>query len=220
MLMRLVNAGFGCIFSDHTRLLAHQKRHRGTKSGNTRRPSAHTTSVSPIILKQPNSAFSQGVIKVEDEHRYKGEVERLLEKSDLIIAQQFLPTPFDWRVGIFDRRLLFVCRYFMAHKHWQIIRRDSKGRGRSGNAEAVALEDVPPQVIQTALRVANLIGNGLYGVDLKQIGEKCYVIEVNDNPNIEAGTEDGILKNELYTAIMSIFLKRIEESKSGRRSMD
>jgi glutathione synthase/RimK-type ligase-like ATP-grasp enzyme len=51
----------------------------------------------------------------------------LLEKSELIIAQEFLPTAFDWRVGIFDRQPLFACRYYMAKRHWQILRRDPAG---------------------------------------------------------------------------------------------
>ena len=31
------------------------------------------------------------------------------------------------------------------------------------------------------------MGDGLYGVDLKQTSKGVYVIEVNDNPNIDAG---------------------------------
>ena len=50
-------------------------------------------------------------------------------------------------------------------------------------------------MLNTALKAANLIGDGLYGVDLKQIGKKVYVIEVNANPNIDAGMEDQILKD-------------------------
>jgi hypothetical protein len=36
----------------------------------------------------------------------------LLAKSALMIAQEWLPTKFDWRVGILDRRVLFVAKYF------------------------------------------------------------------------------------------------------------
>ncbi|MGJ3237043.1 RimK family protein [Marivirga sp.] len=56
----------------------------------------------PIILKQPDSAFSQGVSKAENMEEYKKKVSALLEKSDLIIGQQFLKTDFDWRVGVFN----------------------------------------------------------------------------------------------------------------------
>jgi glutathione synthase/RimK-type ligase-like ATP-grasp enzyme len=49
------------------------------------------------------------------------------------------------------------------------------------------VEDAPQDVVQIALKAANLIGNGLYGVDLKQVDGKIYVIEINDNPSIDAG---------------------------------
>jgi glutathione synthase/RimK-type ligase-like ATP-grasp enzyme len=68
-------------------------------------------------------------------------------------------------------------------------------------------------VLDTALKAANLIGDGLYGVDLKQVGKKVYVIEVNDNPNIDAGMEDKIIKDELYRIVMKSFVKRIEMKK-------
>ena len=63
------------------------------------------------------------------------------------------------------------------------------------------------------LRGANLIGRGLYGVDLKQVGDRCYLIEVNDNPNVDAGNEDGVLKDALYREIMGVFMRRVQERK-------
>ena len=170
----------------------------------------------PCILKQPDSAFSMGVNKVETMEELNQEVARLLSKSDLIVGQEFLPTTFDWRIGICDQRPLYVCRYFMARRHWQIYKRDASGNAHSeGEADTLSVGEAPDEVVRTALKAANLIGDGLYGVDLKQIGNKCYVIEVNDNPNIDTGTEDAILKDALYREIMGIFLKRIEARKRG-----
>lgn len=169
----------------------------------------------PCILKKPDSAFSQGVTKVEEESFLLGEIEALLEKSDLVIAQEFLPTPFDWRVGVLDGQPLYVCKYFMARKHWQIIQRDSQGKQYGGKVETMSVEDAPAEVIRAALRAAGLIGDGLYGVDLKVVNGKCYIIEVNDNPSIEAGYEDQVLKGELYVRIMKTFLDRIERRKQG-----
>jgi glutathione synthase/RimK-type ligase-like ATP-grasp enzyme len=168
----------------------------------------------PCILKQPDSSFSQGVVKVETAEELKEAVDRLLAKSDLIIAQEFLPTTFDWRVGVFDRQPLYVCKYFMAKKHWQIIRRDGPdGKRAYGKVETVPVEHAPTQVVRTALRAAGLIGDGLYGVDLKQVGKSLYVIEVNDNPNIDSGTEDAVLKDELYLRVMRVLLRRLERRK-------
>ncbi len=167
----------------------------------------------PCILKQPDSSFSQGVVKVETEEEYNSAVERLLAKSELIIAQEYVPTEFDWRVGIFDRHPLYVCKYFMARAHWQIIKRDSTGHFQEGRAEVLPVEYAPEAVIRTALRAAHLMGDGLYGVDLKQNGDKVSVIEVNDNPSIENAVEDRILKDELYNRIMRVMLRRVEERK-------
>jgi glutathione synthase/RimK-type ligase-like ATP-grasp enzyme len=171
----------------------------------------------PCILKKPDSFFSQGVFKAEDESSVKIYTDQLLEKSDLIIAQEFLPTSFDWRVGIFDRRPLYVCKYHMAEKHWQIVNSDPGVKSHYGRVEAIPLDAAPKSVIRRALRVANLIGDGLYGVDLKQLGRKVYVIEINDNPNVDGGFEDTVLKDELYNQIMLVFLKRLEQQRVKRR---
>jgi glutathione synthase/RimK-type ligase-like ATP-grasp enzyme len=170
----------------------------------------------PCILKQPDSSFSRGVVKVDGVLDLKEAVGRLLERSELVIAQEFLPTPFDWRVGIFDRQPLYACKYFMARRHWQVFRRESNGiKTDEGKYETLPVEHIPTQVLRTALKAANLIGDGLYGVDLKQVGRKVYVIEVNDNPNIESGVEDQVLKEEIYIRIMRVFLRRIEQRKAG-----
>jgi hypothetical protein len=36
------------------------------------------------------------------------------------------------------------------------------------------------------------------------------IIEINDNPSIDAGNEDGVLKDELYLRIMRCFRERLE----------
>lgn len=169
----------------------------------------------PCVLKQPDSAFSRGVTKVETKEELEKQVTKLLAKSDLIIAQEYLPTSFDWRVGVCDRRVLFVCRYYMAHRHWQVIQHVGDGTTREGHWDAISIGEAPDELIKTALKACNLVGDGLYGVDIKQVNNKFYVIEVNDNPSIESGCEDLILKGALYRDLMGIFLKRIDQRKRG-----
>ena len=77
------------------------------------------------------------------------------------------------------------------------------------------MDQAPEEVVRIALKSANLIGDGFYGVDIKQIDSRCYVIEVNDNPNVDAGNEDSVLKDALYREVMRVFLKRIEARKRG-----
>lgn len=168
----------------------------------------------PFILKQPDGAFSRGVVKIDNLGQFRSECENMFEKSDLIIAQEFLPTPFDWRVGIIDGQVLFVCKYFMATKHWQIVNWSAKKEAsRDGQVECVPVDQAPAGLLKTALKATSLIGKGLYGVDMKEVDGKFYVIEVNDNPNIDAGTEDKILKERLYQQIMEVILNRIKTAK-------
>ncbi|MDZ7692532.1 MAG: RimK family protein [Balneolaceae bacterium] len=171
----------------------------------------------PCILKQPDSSFSQGVVKADTPEELEQALKTLFAKSDLLIAQEFIPTDFDWRVGILNHKPLYVCKYFMARKHWQIYERSKTGRTYEGKAETLSVEEAPAEVIKTALKAANLIGDGLYGVDLKQVNGKVHVIEVNDNPSIDSGIEDGVLKDDLYREIMTEILRRIEQQKGIRR---
>jgi glutathione synthase/RimK-type ligase-like ATP-grasp enzyme len=163
----------------------------------------------PCILKQPDSSFSQGVVKADNADEFIERASELLENSELVIAQEFIPTDFDWRVGVIGGRALWVCRYFMAKKHWQIYKRSGTGKVASGNCETLSVDDAPPELIKLALRTAKLIGDGLYGLDIKQIGKKFYVIEVNDNPNIDAGAEDLVAKDQIYDFIMGHFLEKM-----------
>ncbi len=172
----------------------------------------------PCILKQPDSAFSRGVIKVETEDELKQEAKRLLEKSDLVLAQQFLPTAFDWRVGVLNNEPLYACRYHMAKEHWQIVKRDTKGDEDWGDTETLPIWQVPPAVIKIALQATSLIGDGLYGVDIKERDGNVYVMEVNDNPDIHVGCEDAELKDELYQKIMQEFLRRVEKKRGVKGS--
>ena len=167
----------------------------------------------PCILKQPDGAFSNGVVKVASEAELEVSAAALLAHSERILAQAYLPTAFDWRIGVIDRQPLFACKYYMAHGHWQIIKRERDDRWYEGATEAVALCDVPPPVLAMALRTAGLIGDGFYGVDLKQVGDSCTIIEINDNPNVDAGNEDAILDDDLYRQVMQVFRDRIEARK-------
>lgn len=165
----------------------------------------------PCVLKQPDSQFSKGVIKVETEADLKAQTRDMLERSDLIIAQSFEPTEYDWRVGVLDGQPLYACRYYMAKDHWQVVKRGQNGGKQEGLHETLDVKDVPPQVLSIAVQAARAVGNGLYGVDLKQFGKVVKVIEVNDNPNVDVGVEDLVLKEQLYRRIMEYFIRRLEQ---------
>jgi glutathione synthase/RimK-type ligase-like ATP-grasp enzyme len=164
----------------------------------------------PLVIKQPDSSFSLGVKKMSSRDEYAEGVDRMFETSDLLIAQEFVPTEFDWRIGMLDREPLYCCKYFMAESHWQIYDNSKTGDDALGNFETWPVQACPADVLKTAIRVANLIGDGLYGVDIKEVNGRALVVEVNDNPSLDSGIEDQVLGDELYLRIMRTFLKRLE----------
>jgi len=172
----------------------------------------------PCVLKQPDSAFSVGVTKVETREELRQGLDQLFAKSSLVIAQEFKPTEYDWRIGVLDGQPLYACRYFMAKRHWQIIKHDkASGAKAHGRADTIPVDQAPRAVVDLAVRAASLYGDGLFGVDLKQVGKDVVVIEVNDNPTIDAGVEDDDLGDELYLRIMRFFMGRVEQKKRARR---
>ena len=68
-------------------------------------------------------------------------------------------------------------------------------------------------MVKTALKAAGLIGSGFYGVDLKQTTKGVVVIEINDNPNVDQGIEDAVLKEELYRRIIEDFVWRLDRKR-------
>ena len=164
----------------------------------------------PLVLKIPDSAFSRGVKKASNFTELKALATLWLEDSDLLIAQKFVPTDYDWRVGVLGGQPLFAVHYLMAKKHWQIVNHDRAGKPDQGGIKTFTLKTAPAHVVETAVRAARCIGDGLYGVDLKETKDGVYVIEVNDNPNLDHGWEDSGEKDEVWVRLTQWFLDRLE----------
>lgn len=168
----------------------------------------------PLVLKRPDSSFSAGVVKAGDMDEFHKQVRLFLDKSELVVAQEYMRSAFDWRVGVLDGKPLYACKYHMARGHWQIQKAVSDKGRRYGRVETMGVDEAPIGAIELGVQAANLIGRGLYGVDIKEVDGRFYVIEVNDNPSIDAGYEDTVLKDVLYEAVMGTFYERLER---GRR---
>ncbi len=163
----------------------------------------------PCILKRPDGSFSRGITRATDETSYDRAMKALFEESDLVIAQEFVQSEFDWRVGVLDGRALYACRYYMAPGDWRII--GGTGAAREyGEVRTYAVEDVPPAVVALAERCTAPVGRGFYGVDLKERDGRFLVMEINDNPNLDAGFEDAVLGPEIYRRILRVFVERLE----------
>lgn len=169
----------------------------------------------PVVLKVPDGSFSRSVKKAESWKQFQDIAHSMFKESEIILVQDFMYTEFDWRVGILAGEPLFAARYFMTRDHWQILKHGADGKHEEGRTEAVAIQDTPRAVLDAAVRSANLVGDGLYGVDLKENASGVYVIEINDNPNIDAGMEDAILGDELYRKVLGHLLAQFETPHHG-----
>jgi glutathione synthase/RimK-type ligase-like ATP-grasp enzyme/ribosomal protein S18 acetylase RimI-like enzyme len=168
----------------------------------------------PLVLKVPDGSFSRGVVKVGDPGEFLRRAEAMLKDTYIILAQEFLPTAFDWRIGVLDGRPLFACKYMMVKGHWQVYKHKADGKALDGPSVTMPVEQAPPDIVKTAVRASLQMGRGLYGVDLKEVNGVPYVIEVNDNPNVDAGIEDDATGDAVYDAIMAVFRKRILATKN------
>ncbi|MEO8459791.1 MAG: RimK family protein, partial [Dokdonella sp.] len=133
----------------------------------------------PLVLKIPDGSFSRGIIKVETLDRLKSAADELFQHTALVLAQEYMFTEFDWRIGILNREALYACKYYMSRGHWQIYNHGAKGAAKSGGFETLAVRDAPQDVVKLALKATSPIGDGLYGVDIKQAGDRLAIIEVN-----------------------------------------
>ncbi|NDV90930.1 ATP-grasp domain-containing protein [Alteromonas sp. 345S023] len=164
----------------------------------------------PMVLKLPESSFSRGVHKAQSREELKQKLISMLHESALVLVQEYIFTEFDWRIGILGGKPIYACKYFMARNHWQIYHHQGE-RFSSGGFTTLPTFEVPKVVLQAAIKAAKVVGNGLYGVDIKHTGNKVYVIEVNDNPSIDGGVEDKYLGSVLYEIIMQEFASRLEQ---------
>ena len=167
----------------------------------------------PCVLKIPDGSFSRGMVKAKSAEEFMSGAQSMLDDSFVILAQEFLPTEFDWRIGILDGKPIFACKYFMSRGHWQIYHHKSAGQVSSGGFACCTLEEVPAVVLQASVRASLTIGDGLYGVDVKHVADRAIIIEVNDNPNIDAGIEDKIYGDAIYAGLAAVFRRRILASK-------
>jgi len=154
----------------------------------------------PLVLKAPHTSFSMHVDKVDSVPAFEEVAKKYFRRADEIVVQRFVPSRFDWRVTTLNGEVLFVCKYVMPGNSWKIQRNDN-GHIIWAKIEAVDPATVDPRLLDTGLRAANAIGKGLYGVDIKEIDGEYVVIEVNDNPNIDAGGEDA-RSPEVYDRIV------------------
>src|SRR4030067_2672243 len=156
----------------------------------------------PVVVKAPYTSFSRYVEKVACETSFRDVAKRFFRKSDVLAVQTFMPTAFDWRVGVLNHEILYVCKYMMPRGRWK---HGAKQRGKPtfvwGRTFSLKRENIPQDLKETALKACEIIGHGLYAVEIKEFNGKYIVVEVNDNPSIYSGYED-YRNKDLYGRII------------------
>lgn len=159
----------------------------------------------PVVLKAPNSSFSKYVEKAEHAGEFLEVAKHFLRRADRIVVQRFVKSTFDWRVGVLGGEPLYVCQYGIPKRRWKILTHTAGGRTIEGTVHSIPITKAPKELLDCAVAAANAIGGGLYGVDLKQIENDYIVIEVNDNPTINAGDEDQA-NGDIYERLIRFLL--------------
>jgi len=157
----------------------------------------------PVVVKAPYTSFSKYVEKVACETSFRDVAKRFFRKSDVLVVQKFMPSAFDWRVGVLNGEVLYVCKYMVPKGRWK---HGAKRRGKPsfiwGRTISLKRENAPVKLKETALKACEVVGSGLYGVDIKEINGDYIVVEVNDNPSIYAGHED-LRDKDVYSKIVA-----------------
>jgi glutathione synthase/RimK-type ligase-like ATP-grasp enzyme len=157
----------------------------------------------PVVIKAPYTSFSRYVEKAACETSFREVAKKYFKKSDVLAVQKFTPTTFDWRVGVLNNEVLYVCKYMIPKGKWK---HGAKLRGKPtfvwGRTVAVKKRSAPSKLREVALQACKVVGKGLYGVDIKEVDGNYVVVEVNDNPSIYAGHEDSSDK-DLYAKIIT-----------------
>ena len=158
---------------------------------------------SPLILKEPSTSFSLRVEKVDSVPEFLKTAKRYIKLSDWVVAQKFIESDFDWRVGVLDGEPLYACQYIIPEETFK-IQATVNGHVVYCAVKSVPLDQVPAPILGIAVQAARAIGGGFYGIDIKDQDGTPFVIEVNDNPSLEAGEDEH--SPGLYTKIITHLL--------------
>ena len=157
----------------------------------------------PVVIKAPYTSFSRFVEKAACETSFREVAKKYFKRSDTLAIQKFTPTTFDWRIGILNNEVLYVCKYLIPKGKWK---HGAKLRGKPtviwGRTVSLKKQNAPAKIKELALQACKVVGKGLYGVDIKEVNGEPLVVEVNDNPSIYAGYED-LRDKEIYTKIIN-----------------
>ena len=115
----------------------------------------------PVVIKAPYTSFSRYVEKAACETGFRDVAKRFFKKSDVLAIQKFTPTAFDWRVGVLNNDILYVCKYMIPKGKWK---HGAKLRGKPtviwGRTVSMKKQELPARLREVALKACSVVGKG------------------------------------------------------------
>ncbi len=158
----------------------------------------------PVIIKTPYTRFSSHVEKARDETEFVEVSKHLLMKAKVLVLQEYIQSDFDWRVGILRNEVLYLCKYCMPKGGWK-VKSKIDGKNVWGDTIALSRDSISPELKEISITLSKCVGNGLYGLDVKETKDGYKVIEINDNPSIYDGYEDTV-DRDIYGKIIKALI--------------
>ncbi len=155
----------------------------------------------PVIIKTPYTRFSSHVEKANNETEFIAISKHLLHKSGVIVLQEYVPSEFDWRIGMLRNEVLYLCKYCIPTGGWK-VKSKINGRNVWGDTIAMPRDSISPELKEICINLSKCVGDGLYGLDVKETNDGYKVIEINDNPSIYDGHEDAV-DTDIYKKIIA-----------------
>ncbi|MEM2368048.1 MAG: hypothetical protein QXQ50_07450, partial [Candidatus Bathyarchaeia archaeon] len=113
----------------------------------------------PVVIKAPYTSFSKYVEKVSCETSFREVAKRFFRRSDYIVVQKFMPSRFDWRVGVLNGEVLYVCKYMMPKGKWKHgVKRRGKPSFIWGRTVTLKRDNAPQKLKEIALKTCSVIG--------------------------------------------------------------
>lgn len=159
----------------------------------------------PCVLKSAYGCFGREVFLIHSLEELQARVIERYERDELLVLQQYVRSDFDWRIGVLNGELLFAARYNYVPGYWK----SSLWQGDEqtiGHTDAVPRDQVPPLVAACALGAARATGSGLYGLDIKETDQGVFVLEINDNADLDLDCEDAAEGEVLYQRLIDALL--------------
>ncbi|MCZ7393913.1 MAG: RimK family alpha-L-glutamate ligase [Candidatus Methanoperedens sp.] len=155
----------------------------------------------PVVIKTPYTRFSSHVEKADNKEEFIKISKRLLRKTRVLVLQEYIRSSFDWRVGILRNEVLYSCKYCIPKGGWK-VKSKINGKNVWGDTIAISRDSISPELKEICIKLSKCVGDGLYGLDVKETEGGYKVIEINDNPSIYEGYEDAVDK-DIYEKIIN-----------------